>query len=290
MAIYDKSGNALTQVFDKNGVQLGIAYDKNGDVVYSRQSINAKVMQYNCGQWYIGSHDNVPADLDEAYYDLQYGIVTENNADVILLEEYTAQFSKAGRTALSWLGQIYPYYHEQTNGTTTTVTQRAIYSKYPISNYATHPFNDGSTYYFDSCDITINGLSIHFIVTHLHWNDISKRASEASLILADANQYEYVVIGGDFNTTDNFDTSGADYVAILKPFVDAGYKLANGGEFDFLTTYGDGNSSTTACLDNIIISSNIYFNFVTVDRTKETDDIVAKIDHEPVIAVVQIDV
>lgn len=290
MAIYDATGQQVYHAYDKYGAEASYAYDRDGNVVYRRQPITFKVMQYNCGQWYIGSHDNVPADLDEAYYDLQYGIVTENDADVILLEEYTAQFSKAGRTALSWLGQIYPYYHEQTNGTTTTVTQRAIYSKYPISNYATHPFNDGSTYYFDSCDITINGLSIHFIVTHLHWNDISKRTSEAALILANANNYDYAVIGGDFNTTDNFDTSGADYVAILKPFVDAGYKLANGGEFDFLTTYGDGNSSTTACLDNIIISSNIDFNSVTVDRTKETDDVVAKIDHEPVIAVVQIDV
>lgn len=286
MAMYDAEGNALTHVYDAQGNALTHAYDAEGNVIFS-EAFAFKVMQYNCGQWYIGDHDNVPSAKDSEYFNLQSGIIQNVDADIILLEEYTAQFSKTGRTALSMLEDMYPYYHEQTDGTTTTVTQRAIYSKYPISNYATHAFNDGSGYYFDTCDITISGLTIHFIYTHLHWNDISKRASEASVILADANQYDYVVIGGDFNTADNFSTSGADYIAVLKQFADAGYKLASGGDFGFLKTYSSGSSVMESCLDNIIISPTLAFASVTVDHTKETDGIPDVIDHEPMIAVIE---
>lgn len=284
MAVYDKNGNVLAQVFDKNGVVLIRAYDKDGNAIYQQNPITLKVMQYNCGQWYIGSHDNVPSDKDSEYYSLQSGIISDNDADVILFEEYTAQFSKAGRTAVSLLSDNYPYYHEETNGTTTTVTQRAIFSKYPISNYVTHPFNDGTTYYFDSCTITVNGIPIHVIVTHLHWNDITKRAQEASLIRADANNYDYVIIGGDMNTVDNYGLDGEDYIAVLKPFVDDGYKLANGGTYGFLKTATTGSVEAETCLDNIIISENISFTSVTVDRTKETDDVTDVIDHEPIVA------
>lgn len=288
MAIYNVSGTQIVSAYDKSGQSLGTAYDVNGAVVYTRE-FSFKVMQYNCGQWYKGLHDNVTAEDDEKYYELQSGMIYSDNPDVLCLEEYTAQFSKAGRTAKSFLEPLFPYYHEQTDGTTTTVPQRAIYSKYPITDYTPHTFTDGSGYYYDSCTITINGLPIHFIVTHLHWNDINKRATEAATIKANADRYDYVVICGDFNTVDNFDTSGADYQAILKPFVDDGYKLANGGAFGFMKTCGGTSGGVpvpeaTHCLDNIIVSENITIDSVTVDHTKETDEIPDIIDHLPLVA------
>ena len=283
--IYSIDGSPLQSCCSLECVAANGAYDISGDLVFSPKS-SLKVMSYNVGQWYLGNHDNIPADLDGVYYDLQNGIISTNNADVLLLEEYTAQFSKAGRTSLSWLSQYYPYYQEQTDGTTTTVTQRAIYTKYPISQYRTHAFHG---YYYDSCYITINGIDFYFIVTHFHWNNQSYRSEEADIVLADMNTHEYAILGGDLNTADNYDTTGVDYVNVIKKFVDAGYNVANGGSFGFLETYSDQpNGSYTGCLDNIITSGNILITDAYVDETKLTDGLNVKVDHMPLIATLQI--
>lgn len=284
MAVYDKNGNVVTSVYGKDGNPLNVAYDKNGTVIYRKNPITLKVMQYNCGQWYIGSHNNVPSDKDAEYYALQSGIIQNVDADVLLLEEYTAQFSKAGRTALSMLQSMYPYYHEETNGTTTTVTQRAIYSKYPISNYVTHPFNDGTTYYYDTCTITIDGIPIMIGCAHLHWNDLQKRVAEAQMILNTLSSATRFILGGDFNMADFSSTSGADYQQVIKLFVDEGYHIANGGDFGFIPTYcGTADGASWSNLDQIITSANITINSVTTDNTKATDSIADVIDHIPLI-------
>lgn len=288
MSIYDYSGQQLNAAYDADGTSINIAYDYEGNVVFNA-GFPLKILQYNVGQWYIGDHDNVPSDKDAAYYALQSGIISQNDADILLLEEYTAQFSKAGRATLSMLFPSYPYFHEETNGTTTTVTQRAIYSKYPISNYTAHKFSD-SNYYYDTCTITINGIEILVAVTHLHWNNRTYRAQEVQTILSGVSGSQYVIIGGDFNTTDCFSTSGLDYIAVVKPFLDAGYRAANAGDFGFIGTYTSGSSApyTMTVLDNIVVSSNITFKSVQADQTKLTDGLNEKVDHLPLIATLQI--
>lgn len=286
MSIYSVHGDELLSVYDISGTSLESAFDIGGEIVFTR-NFPLKIMQYNVGQWYVGDHDNVPADKDEVYYALQSGIISQNDPDVLLLEEYTAQFSKAGRTSISMLQSSYPYYHEQTDGTTTTVTQRAIYSKYPISNYVTHKFSD-SNYYYDTCTITINGIGILFAVTHLHWNNRTYRAQEVQTILSGISEAPYVIIGGDFNTSDCFSTSGADYIDVVKPFVDAGYNVGNAGDFGFIDTYSGQSAApyTFYVLDNIVVSSNIVFESVAADTTKLTDGLNEKVDHLPLVATV----
>ena len=283
MAIYDIEGAELATAYDIEGTELTDAYDIDGEQVLG--DIELRVCQYNCGQWYTGGHDNVPAQYDEVYYALQSGMITNIDADILMLEEYTAQFSKAGRTALSWLGELYPYYHEQTNGTTTTVTQRALYSKYPITNYQTHAFSDGSGYYFDTCTITVQGIPITIACTHLHWSNRSYRAAEAAAILSGIQSAEYAIVGGDFNTEDYTSTESLDYTQVIAQFVDAGYSIANGGDFGFLVTFSNKpEGSDDKRLDNIIVTPNITLDTVTVDTTKITDGLNDKIDHMPLYA------
>lgn len=277
--IYTKNGGSITDVYDVDGVKLSEAYDIDCNRL---MPFALKVMQYNVGQWYVGDHDNVPAAEDEAYFLLQNSIIETYDADILLLEEYTAQFSKAGRTALSMLTERYPYYHEQTDGTTTTVTQRAVFSKYPLSDYTTHALHAG--YYFDTCYVTVNGKNIYLGCAHFHWNNPDYRAAEAESVLADISGKPYVIFGGDLNTADCFDTSGEGYLTVVKKFVDAGYTVGNGGEFGFIPTYGGGTSELTSCLDNIIVTPNITINSIIADQTKLTDSIVAKIDHVPLVA------
>lgn len=286
MAVYDINGSGIATVYDTNGDGLAQAYDIDGNALLGARNI--KVMQYNVGQWYIGSHDNVPSAKDADYYALQNSIITSNDADILLLEEYTAQFSKAGRTSLSMLQGSYPYYHEQTDGTTTTVVQRAIFSKFPISNYVTHKFSD-SNYYYDSCTVTINGIAITLVVTHLHWSNLTYRKNEAQTILTDVSNDTRFIIGGDFNTVEAQDTSGQDYIDVVKPFIDAGYNVANFGDFGIIPTYSGGTTMTdTTNLDNIITSANISILNAYTDTTKATDNIVEVIDHLPLIAELQI--
>ena len=285
MSTYDRDGTLILSQYDIIGDILLQAYDIAGNELIPVDGFTLKVMQYNVGQWYVGDHDNVPANEDETYYNLQSGMIENADADILFLEEYTAQFSKAGRTSVSMLSNAYPYYHEQTNGTTTTVTQRAIFSKYPISNYQTHTLHDG--YYYDTCTVTVHNKQIHLVVTHFHWSNVSYRSAEADTVLADIENYDYTILGGDLNTADNFDTSGVGYTTVVKKFIDAGYNVANGGRFGFLRTYG-GSTVLDSCLDNVIASSNILINSVTIDQTKVNDSIVAKVDHVPMIAVLTV--
>lgn len=289
MAIYDKDGLELGMAFAPSGAELPSAFDADGVQVYTNIH-NLKVMTYNVGSWYDGLHDNVPAEKDADYYALQKGIITRHNPDILFMNEYVQQFSKAGRTALSFLQECgFTYIHEQGGATTTVTNGRCIASKYPLSNYTVRNFNDGSTYYYDTCTVTVGGVPISLMVTHLHWNDRSKRESELSTIMGVLSGFTRFIFAGDFNTTDCYDTTGLDYTAIIAPLINAGYNVANCGEFGFITTYYDQptHGDYTGVLDNIVTSANIEITSVTRDETKLNDGLEDHIDHLPLIATLE---
>lgn len=295
MSIYNKNGQVLSSSYAVNGIGLPQAYNINGIPILTPKSL--KVATYNVGQWYLGNHDNVPAGLDADYYALQNGMIGEIDADILLLEEYTQQFSKLPRTARSLLEQYYPYIHEQGGTTTTTGYGRCVCSKYPITNYVAHNYTQGSPFYYDSCVITAFGIQFNIIVTHIYWtsnpSDTTRDAEVAELI-AFANNKSNVIIGGDFNNGLKPDQSETDwndrYNRFVKPFVDVGYNTANYDDFGNLVTCYDGSDSSSAayCLDNIYTSPNLQITNAYVDTTKLTDQIAEKIDHMPLITEVQI--
>lgn len=286
MSIYNMAGESISFAYSVDS-ELNTAYDISGEVVFQKQDmISLKVMTYNVGQWYIGGHDNVPADKDSIYYNLQNGIIQQTDADILLLEEYTKQFSKTGRTALSLLEQYYPYIHEQGGDSATSSNGRCIASKYPISNYTVRNFNDGSKLYYDTCTITVNDIPITVLVTHLHWDNLSKRKSEINTIISLASGMDYLIGGGDLNTINCRNTSEEDYTNILLPLLSAGFHIANCGDFGFIGTHGADSSypNNLSILDNIFTSSNIQITNAYSDNTKLTDDIGDYIDHLPLIA------
>ena len=288
MSIYAKDRTVLYSAYGTDGTALDGAYDLPGNLIFPS---TIKVMAYNVGQWYLGNHDNVPADKDAEYYALQNGMIASQDADILLLEEYTLQFSKTGRTALSMLQQYYPYIQERggSNPASPSSAYSCICSKYPITNYAHHTFNDNSGLYYDTCTITINGIAIFVVVTHLYWevSGSSTRASEVQEILSAVSGKTRFIVGGDFNTFDFSSTSSTDYTAVIKPFVDEGYNIANGGEFGYLKTYSENTTMDgSLSLDNIITNMDIEDAYT--DTTKTTDSIVEKIDHLPLIAIIQL--
>lgn len=289
MSVYSKNGFELGATFAPSGVGLSSAFDADGVQVFST-SHTIKVMTYNVGSWYDGNHDNVPADKDADYYALQKGILLQNNADIVFMNEYTQRFSKTGRTAISLLRECgYQYIVETDGGTDTEVTGRCIASKYPLSDYTKRTFDDGSNRYYDSCIVSVGGIRVNLVITHLHWDNRTLRTSEMATIMSLLSGFDKFILAGDFNTTDNYDTTGADYINIIKPLIDAGYNVANAGDFGFIVTYYDEPDSTWhGVLDNIVTSANIEIESVYVDETKLNDNLTERIDHIPLIATLQI--
>ena len=287
MAIYDAGGISLNAAYDADGTGLNSAYDASGNEIWSAAPpppFSLKVMEYNVGEWYIGNASIVPADKDAEYYALQNGMIASADPDIMLICENRQNFSQAGRTTLSVLSPYFPYIHQQGNS---GYMSRAICSKYPISNYATHDFGDGRDNYYDTCTVTIDGKEITLVVTHLLYSSGSqtvKLAQFATLMnyLATLDSF---ICGGDLNQLDCKSTSGSDYTNMIVPILEAGYHCANCSDLGFLITYSDEpNGSWNGCLDNIITSSDISITSAYVDTTKLADNIADKVDHMPLIA------
>ena len=287
--IYNIGGDVVASAFNIDGNLLSNVYDKDGNTVLTG---GLKIMQYNVGSWYDGNHDNVPSAKDTEYYNLQNGMIQADDPDILCLEEYTKEFSKTGRTAKSILEQYFPYIHEQGGDSATVTTGRCIASKYPISNYTTHQYStSGSPRYYDSCTITVGDIPITVVVTHLNYDASSNtsRVEQLNELITFLQGQTRFICCGDFNMIDCKSTSGADYVAMMIPLLNAGFHCANCSDNGFLITYSDEPTGTwTGCLDNIVTSSNITITDAYVDETKLNDSISDRTDHMPLIAELRI--
>lgn len=285
MSIYDKDGTGLITAYDISGATINKGYDVNGNIVFDPVPLGIKVMSYNVGGWYIGSGANVPSNMDAQYYALQNGMLSNDDPDILCLQEYWNTFSQAGRTAVSMLSNYFPYI-EARNGNS-TYFGRAICSKYPITNYVQHSFANESDRYYDSCTVTINGVDYTVITTHFGLT-LAKRTAQISELLSFISSLDNIILCGDFNTVDCLDLSGDDYISIVKPIINSGYNVANcsGGVSTFYVTYSErpNNTDNDLVLDNIVTSPNLRIRSVSVDTTKLTDGINAKVDHMPIIA------
>ena len=285
--IYGINGNQLSSVYDASGNALQSAFDVEGNEVFSGDRPSIKVMSYNVGQWYYGGGDNVPADKDAAYYELQNGMIQNADADIACFCEYWDIFSKTGRTAQSMLSQYYPYI--ETMGGSNGYFGRAICSKYPITNYVHHSFSNESSRYYDSATIMIDDIPITVVVTHLNVNDRTKRSAQIAELITFLQTQERFIACGDYNMLDCKSVSGEDYAAIMQPIINAGFHSANCTNFGFLETYSDQPTGTyTGCLDNIVTSSNITITDAYVDETKLSDNLTERTDHMPLIATLTI--
>lgn len=287
MPIYSLNGNQLYTAYDISGDGLYDAYDINGDLVFATTPTILKVMTYNVGQWYIGDSTLVPANKKAEYYNLQTNIFEAHHPDVLFIQEYRDPWCRDGSPASDLLGA---FFNDQEVTNNSGYIGHSICTKdLPIVNYTSHnfPSNSGSYPTYETATITVDERTINIINTH-HDYRTSYQPSEISTILSAIHNMDYFILCGDFNTniyypTDFNDTSTSQYIANIKPFVDAGYHVGNCGTAWLKTYYGD-TESTYAARDNIITSSNIYINSIYVDESKLNDNIGDKIDHIPLIA------
>ncbi len=106
----------------------------------------------------------------------------------------------------------------------------------------------------------IQDRDVTLISLHLDWQDKATRFEQIKQVISYAKNAEYAIIMGDFNPCnyengvkiDNNATHEVDY----QNFTDAGFNLANCGEFGVFHTYLD-TAAMPAPLDNIITTPNI---------------------------------
>ena len=286
MAVYDINGNPIQTIYNVDGEGIPNCYDINGNPLIIPTSI--KVMTYNVGGWYEGTGTNVPANKKEAMYALQTGMIEDNDPDILIIQEYLANFSADGTSAYTMLQSLFPYVHVKTSG---TYYGRAICSKYPITNYTEHYYTNDSNRYFDSCTITINGIPIKVVDTHLGLTpeDRSPQITELISYLSTLGRF---LCGGDYNTPHSSLGTPIDKTEI-QPFFTAGFYLANCSTLgDFITSENDPDPQTwKGWIDNICSSQNMIPVSAYVDESKLTaysDGLIDKIDHMPFVVTYQV--
>lgn len=275
MGAYNKSGKLLTPAYNSDGVALAATYGLDGN-----EDRLIRVMTYNAGGWYDGGGTNVPAAKDQEYFNLQYSMISENDPDILMINEYWDQFSGKPRTAMSFLSERFPYILHCKG--TETVLGRCICSKFPLSHYAEHYYNDApDARYYDSVFAEIDGRLVTLVVTFFWWNDTDVRASEAQTLVAFLKSLDTPFICcGDLNTARIVDNTH-----VITAFLDAGYDVANRANYGSHITYADTIGSGGYCaVDNVIISPDFTFVNIRNDDRKLHDEITTeKADHLPLV-------
>lgn len=285
MAVYDKDGNSLQNIYDKNGITLQRAYDKNGTAVFEPLSYDLSVMSFNV-QWF----KNINADANHIVKDA----IARFNPDIIGFQEWEENYGVG--TIDGYAPDVYLEnigYDVMVGNGATISNKNAIASKYQLFDASEVAFTQGYKFGYNKAYITFEGKTIACYSTHLYWTEAgtSIRASECADLLSDAENEEYAIIIGDFNTL-ALSVSDAEYADAIGLFEDAGYHVANGDVMPLTKTWYDGTTAESSTksypTDNIITSSNISIDRVVVDTTKLSAGLNQAIDHLPLIAQVSV--
>ena len=232
------------------------------------------IMTYNVGGWYIGSGTNVPVDKYNKFITLQKNILDRYMPDVLCLQEYMDNFAPGKPTVDVLLGERFR--NIVTGKGNTTYHGKAICTSQTMVDAENINFT-GEDRNYEKAYIYCNGKKVCFISTHLSLTS-SQIINECTELLSAISGEEYVVIAMDSNV-DAHDPDTTLYDASLKQFTDAGYNVANNGNY---ITYGP----TDKALDTFVTTSNIEIKSLVVDEQK--DGLSEGEDHFPFIMYAEI--
>lgn len=280
MPSYDLEGYELNSAYDIDGLTLEEAYDIDGNPL----GHSFRVMTYNV-QRFQGIN---------AQQTMQDVIIGKYQPNIIGMQELGS-----GSLGTVGVNMLEDYGTKQLSSHNNKVMMVA---KDSLNNYSTADFTNqdpkdaqlyGETRAYQKATITVNGKSIVWINTHLCFNTQSVKWQQMGEIFTMAEQEEYCIITGDFNAYCT-SVSDSDYTNMYKPFVDAGYNLANcTAEQGFMKTWTDSTTATSTAqmtypTDNIITTGNIDILSVVYDPTKFSYLNGSAVDHIPVIAYLKI--
>lgn len=242
---------------------------------------NLVVMSFNVQKWQ-GLNNDVK---------LMKTIIDTYHPDIICLQEYRE--TAAGIDVYQNLFREYPYHYYGSS----ILNPVGIVSKYELTDASTVLYETQGTEArgYTKAYITFNQNKICLLNTHLEVlpsADESRdiRTAQAAELLGVMKLERYAICAGDFNVSDCHNKTGADYIAVIKPFIDEGYHSANSSDqHGFLATAYEGTTvndyTLYTCIDEIITTSNIDINMVTVDKQKSDANINSlALDHLPIVA------
>lgn len=283
MPVYDKSGNPLQTVYGNNGQPLNAAYSKDGMQIFPDGPTTLKVMSYNV-QWFTKINSQQT---------MQNEIIAKYHPDIIGFQEY----SKSRSTPTVGVNMLVDYPHINIS---LHQNYLAVASKIPLSDFQYVDYQtqdtagDGSEIRaYMKGYVSIGGKRLAIFNSHLAYKNSTPKWAQMHELFEAAELEEYAILTGDFNSY-ALSASDDDYINMFKPFVDAGYKLANcSSTAGFTKTFSGRATATTlddlvTAPDTIIVSGNIDVLNVTFDTTKLSYLDGNSIDHIPVIATLQI--
>lgn len=285
MAIYDVNGNSLGTAYDVNGNSLSTAYDVNGNAIWSSAPTTLKVATYNVGDWGWGSGLPTP-EYKSDYIALQNTIFTNIDADICTMQEWSTYICTDGTPSSDVTSEYFQYLYASGGW--------AIGSNIPLRDFEAIEYSTvtvtGDYAKYEKAYFYVGDKKVCILNVHFCYENKTNQGLQSAEILSVAEEETYVIICGDFNTNIH-SLSDSDYTDIIKPFIDAGYVDANCGAFGIIPTYystSDPQGDYTPATDHIIVSPNITITNAYTDTTKLTDGLSQKIDHIPLIAVLQI--
>lgn len=282
MAIYDVNGNQIVNAYDISGNTLTQAYDYNGNPVLG--GANLTVMTFNV---------KVFQDINSQQA-LLNEIISKYTPDIIGMQELGTLTPETLPTVGANMLSGYPIKMLSNHKQKDMMASKTL----TLSNFYTADFVNqdplDAQYYSETrsymmADISVGGKTIKWINAHLCFETQSVKWLQMGELFAIAEQCDYAILTGDFNST-AMTASSNEYINMFKQFVDAGYNLANNSPTaGFHNTWGSSTNPTSladltwAC-DGIITTSNIDINEVVFDDTKLDYLNGYPIDHIPVVA------
>lgn len=281
MGIYKYTGEQIFEARNSSGQPIDIAYGHSGEEVFRRDaSWTLKIMSYNIQKW--SGINSQPA--------MQNAIVAKYTPDIIALQELgTSQTLPS--IAVNMLAD-YNYINQSIHKNLIGIASKLQLTDITVADYAHQDPEDISRYAetraYIKGYINIHGSTVCIINTHLCYLTTSVKWQQMMELLSIAENEDMCIICGDFNSGE-IDALSDDYIEMFKPFVDAGYNLANcSPEAGFTKTY---SSLTTASSlsdlqtspDSIIVSPNLTITNVVFDTTKFQYLNGSVIDHIPVV-------
>lgn len=282
--IYDVEGLPVPIAYSKNESNVPLAYDISGDIVYS-VGTQLKVMTYNV-QHFNGINSQQT---------MQEEIITKYNPDIIGIQEFNnaKTVPPVGQAMLS----DYPYIEMSNHKNFLGMASKLPLTNIVISDFENQDPRDISSWQetraYMCADIEVDGKTVSWINTHLCVLTDEYKYLQMEEVLSLAKTKNKVIITGDFNCFSQ-SIGDTEYTRMFKPFIDAGYHLANCTPKLGITKTASSKTSPTGLsdldypCDNIITSDNILISDITVDTTKFKYLNGSAFDHAAVIATVTI--
>lgn len=263
-------------------ILIAILYGCNVEAEYSNYTesnhgAELRLAQWNIGHFSFGSQPN--SRIEETNYYNQYQQYKEMlnmiDADVLAVCEYSEIFGEneiGEQYSREILFNEYPYIYE---GHQSGYACNALFSCIEIDNVKSNTFLSLNTnYYYITADLNIGDKNVKFVSTHLAFNkddDQYAILQIEELIYLFGNE-EYVIMMGDWNIKD---------VDVFNLFVNAGYQLANHGEFGDFVTFSPQKNARNHVLDNIMTKGLSILNVSVISKDLS--------DHYPLIVTLKID-